>query len=114
MSIKAQALGDFIVEFTYSEEDETLDPNFELAKEGEAEEKDGDTTRWKLFIDESSNHQSYGVGFILQTSLGEQMEYAIRIRFKSTNNRQCSVDNIFSQVILPYPYSLRFNIYMFS
>ena len=56
MSIKAQALGDFIVEFTYSEEDETLDPNFELSKEGEVEEKDGDTTRWKLFIDESSNH----------------------------------------------------------
>ena len=65
MAIKAQALSNFITEFTYLEEDDTPDPNVELVKEGEAEENDGDTMRWKLFIDRSSNHQGYGTGIIL-------------------------------------------------
>ena len=37
-------------------------------------------------MDGSSNQHRCGVGFILQTPLGKQMEYAIRIRFKVTNN----------------------------
>ena len=45
MAIKAYALADFIAEFNYSEEDDTPNPNVELAKEGKVEEKDGERTR---------------------------------------------------------------------
>ena len=86
MAIKSQALADFIVEFTFFEEDETLDTNVELAREGEAKEKGGDTTRWKLFINGSSNHNSCGAGLIIQTPSSEQMEYSICIGFKANNN----------------------------
>ena len=41
MAIKAQTLADF----TYPKEDETLDPNDELAKKGEVKKNDGDTIR---------------------------------------------------------------------
>ena len=37
-------------------------------------------------MDGSSNRHSCGAGLVLQTSSGEQMEYAIRIEFKATNN----------------------------
>ena len=86
MAIKAQALAVFIAEFTYSDENDVLDLDVELAKGGEAKEKSGDTTRWKLFMDESSNHHSCGADLILRTPSGEQMEYVIRIGFKVTNN----------------------------
>ena len=39
-----------------------------------------------LFVDGSSNQYSCGAGLVLQTPLGDQMEYAIRIGFKATNN----------------------------
>ena len=86
MAIKVLAFADFIAEFTYAEEDDALDPNVKLAKEGEAEEKDGDTMRWKIFVDGSSNCHGCGVGLILQTHSGGQMEYAKHVGFKATNN----------------------------
>ena len=46
MAIMAQALANFVAEFTCLEEDGTLDPNVKIAREREAEEKDGNTTRW--------------------------------------------------------------------
>ncbi|GFS40384.1 hypothetical protein Acr_00g0068230 [Actinidia rufa] len=52
----------------------------------EEQNQDGDLVRWKLFINESSNQHGYGAGLVLQSSLGEQVEYAIRIGFKATNN----------------------------
>ncbi|GFY89059.1 hypothetical protein Acr_06g0009990 [Actinidia rufa] len=41
---------------------------------------------WILFVDGSSNQHGCGAGLVIQTPLGEQMEYAIRIGFKATNN----------------------------
>ncbi|GFZ11678.1 hypothetical protein Acr_23g0000630 [Actinidia rufa] len=82
----APRLLDFIVEFTYSEEDDTPIPDVELAKGGETKENIGDTARWKLFEDSSSNQHGYGVGLILRTPSSEQKEYAIHIEFKATNN----------------------------
>ena len=55
----------------------------------ETPEKHGqkdDLARWKLVVDGSSNPHNCGVGLVLQTPSGEQMEYSICIRFKSTNN----------------------------
>ncbi|GFY95336.1 hypothetical protein Acr_10g0007210 [Actinidia rufa] len=48
---------------------------------------DEDLTKWKLFVDGSSNQHGCGAGLVFQTPLGEQMEYAIRIGFKATNNK---------------------------
>ncbi|GFY98605.1 hypothetical protein Acr_13g0000060 [Actinidia rufa] len=39
-----------------------------------------------LFVDGSSNQQGCGAGLVLQTPSGDQMEYAIWIGFKATNN----------------------------
>ena len=79
MAIKAQALADFIVESTH----ETTPPEVESPKEQSSNE---DLARWILFIDGSSNQHDCGSGLIIQTPSGEQMEYAIRIGFKATNN----------------------------
>ncbi|GFZ19591.1 hypothetical protein Acr_28g0002960 [Actinidia rufa] len=89
-------------EFTYVEEDDALDPNVKLAKEGEAEEKDGDTMRWKIFVDRSSNCHGCGVGLILQTHSGGQMEYAIHVGFKATNNevKYCHPRNSLQEILL--------------
>ena len=86
MAIKAQVLADFIVEFTYIEGDEPLDTSVELTKEGEGKEQNGDMMIWRLFVDGSSNHNGCVAGLILQTPLGEQIEYAIHIEFKATTN----------------------------
>ena len=86
MAIKAQALADFIVEFTCSKSDESLDASAKLAKRIEGEEEEGDIIRWKLFVDGSSNQNGSGGGLILQTPSGEKIDYGIRIRFKATNN----------------------------
>ncbi|GFS40630.1 hypothetical protein Acr_00g0069590 [Actinidia rufa] len=48
---------------------------------------DEDLARWILFIDGSSNQHGCGAGLVLQTPSGKQMEYAIRIGFKATNNK---------------------------
>ena len=81
MAIKTQALTDFIAEFTHNVTSER--------KVGTSEEQDQDEdlTRWKLFIDGSSNQHGCGMGLILQTISGEQMEYTIRIGFKATTNK---------------------------
>ena len=58
MAIKAQALADFIAEFTYFDEDDTPSPKVDFSKEGEVKENVGDATRWKLFVDGSSSQHS--------------------------------------------------------
>ena len=52
----------------------------------EEQNQDDDIARWKLFVDGSSNQHGYGAGLVLQTPSRDQMEYAIRIGFKATNN----------------------------
>ncbi|GFZ09647.1 hypothetical protein Acr_21g0002460 [Actinidia rufa] len=81
IAIKAQSiLADFIAEFTY---DVALSPDIKALEE---QNQDNDLTRWKLFVDGSANQHGCGIGIAFQTPSGEQMEYAIRIRFKATNN----------------------------
>ena len=62
MAIKAQALVEFIVKFTYSQSDESLDASAELTKGVEGKE-----TRWKLYVNGSFNQNGCGTGLILQT-----------------------------------------------
>ncbi|GFZ06713.1 hypothetical protein Acr_18g0008830 [Actinidia rufa] len=77
MAIKDQALSDF----TYD-----VAPSPEI-KVSEEQNQDNDLAKWKLFVDKLANQHGCGAGLVLQTSSGEQMEYAIRIGFKATNNK---------------------------
>ncbi|GFY91128.1 hypothetical protein Acr_07g0013240 [Actinidia rufa] len=85
MAIKAQALADFIVESTHegTPQPETASPETTVPEKPTLEE---DLTHWKLFVDGSSNQHGCGAGLVIQAPSGEQMEYAIRMGFKATNN----------------------------
>ena len=69
-AIKGQALADFIVECTHTQED---------LKEENAEE-------WKLFVDGASNTQGSGAGVVLFSPFEDVIEYSLRFSFKSSNN----------------------------
>ncbi|GFZ20003.1 hypothetical protein Acr_28g0007080 [Actinidia rufa] len=85
MAIKVQALADFIIESTHegTPELEITPSKIETLKEQSLEK---DLACWILFVDSSSNQYGCGVGLVIQTPTGEQIEYAIRIGFKATNN----------------------------
>ncbi|GFZ10945.1 hypothetical protein Acr_22g0003430 [Actinidia rufa] len=85
MAIKAQALADFMIESTHENapEPKATPPEVETPEE---QSSDKDLSRWMLFVDGSSNQHGCGAGLVLQTSSSDQMEYAIRIGFKATNN----------------------------
>ncbi|GFS41152.1 hypothetical protein Acr_00g0072680 [Actinidia rufa] len=84
MAIKAKALANFVAKLTHDvPEPRVIPPKVVASKE---QDPDEDLTKWKLFLDGSFNQHGYGAGLVLQISLGEQMEYAIRIGFKATNN----------------------------
>ncbi|PSR86062.1 Ribonuclease [Actinidia chinensis var. chinensis] len=85
MAIKAQALTNFVVEFTYDvvPKPEENQPEVETL---EGQNPDEDLAKWKLFVDRSSNQHGCGARLILQTPSGEHMKYAIHIGFKAINN----------------------------
>ncbi|GFZ18492.1 hypothetical protein Acr_27g0002310 [Actinidia rufa] len=84
MAIKAQALADFMAKFTHKT---ALEINVTLPKEAPTKQNsDEDLAKWKLFVDESSNQHGCGAGLVLQTPSSEQIEYAIRLGFRATNN----------------------------
>ncbi|GFZ11448.1 hypothetical protein Acr_22g0008460 [Actinidia rufa] len=45
-----------------------------------------DLAHWIMFVDGSSNQHGCGAGLVIRAPSGEQMEYAIRMGFKATNN----------------------------
>lgn len=67
-SIKAQALADFIVEFTVGKID------------------DQGATTWKVQMDGSSNKRTEGIRVVLQFAKGDIIECAIWLQFSMTNN----------------------------
>ncbi|GFZ00843.1 hypothetical protein Acr_14g0004780 [Actinidia rufa] len=84
-AIKAQALADFLVESTYEDtpQPETTPLEEEIPKEPA---RGKDLAHWILFVDGSSNQNGCGAGLVIRAPSGEQMEYAIRMGFKATNN----------------------------
>ena len=70
MAIKAQALADFIPEFTLPNE-ENLSPEAE---------------RWTIQTDGSSAQGRGGVGVVITTSDGEELKYGVQLKFPATNN----------------------------
>ena len=69
-AIKAQALADFIVEFTFPDEDR-------LTNEVE---------RWTIHIDGSSAQKMSRVGVVITTPGGEVLKYEVQLKFLATNN----------------------------
>ena len=68
-AIKGQVVADFIVEFNNGED------------KG-AEE----CPQWSIHTDESSNRQAGGVGVVLLSPEGDQIECMVRLDFPTTNN----------------------------
>ena len=69
-AIKAQALVDFIAEFTFLDEDN-------LTNEAE---------RWTVQTDGSSAQKMGGVGVIITAPDGEILKYGVQLKFPATNN----------------------------
>ncbi|XP_050258795.1 uncharacterized protein LOC126703759 [Quercus robur] len=67
-AIKAQALADFIAEFTPSH--------------NEAE----DSKRWIVHVDGSSTRHAGGIGVVLQSPEGDKLKHKVRLQYQATNN----------------------------
>ena len=72
-TIKGQVLADFVLEFTSAElaEDTQTTPDLPV---------------WKLSVDGAANAQGSGVGMILTSPEGIDIEYALRFGFRASNN----------------------------
>nr|XP_023900876.1 uncharacterized protein LOC112012715 [Quercus suber] len=70
-AIKAQALADFIAEFTPSCED--------------LDDKEGNK-RWVVHVDGSSTLYAGGVGVVLQSPEGDKLNHKVRLQYQTTNN----------------------------
>ena len=70
-AIKAQALADFIAEFTFPDEDN-------LTNEAE---------RWTIQTNGSSAQKRGGVGVVITALNGEILKYGVQLRFSATNNK---------------------------
>ena len=69
-AIKAQALVDFIVEFTSPDKDRLTN----------------EARRWMIQIDGSSAQKRWRVGVVIITPDGEILKYGVRLKFPATNN----------------------------
>ncbi|KAM1024886.1 hypothetical protein ACFX15_037429 [Malus domestica] len=82
---KSQAVANFIAEFTYPVDiASTLEAVASLPPE--AQKIKPTFPVWTLYVDDSSNQQGYEAGLVLTTPDKVAMEYAIRFKFKASNN----------------------------
>ena len=70
IAIKAQVLANFIVEFTFPDEDS-------LTNKAEW---------WNIRTDGSSAQKRSGVGVVITTPVGEVLKYGVQLKFSATNN----------------------------
>ena len=69
-AIKAQALADFIAEFTPSHNDSEV-----------VEDK-----KWIIHVDGLSTQHTGGIGVVLQSPEGDKLTYKVRLQYQATNN----------------------------
>ena len=69
-AIKAQALADFIAEFTLLDEDSPTDK----------------TEWWTIQTNDSSTQKREGVGVVITTLDREMLKYGVQLKFPATNN----------------------------
>ncbi|XP_024042632.1 uncharacterized protein LOC112099511 [Citrus clementina] len=77
-AIKAQAMADFVAEFT--EPEVCLDQQ-------DADIGDDETQVWQMSVDGSSGERGSGAGIVLEGPEGEEISYAVRLEFTATNNQ---------------------------
>ena len=71
-AIKAQALADFIVEFTPSH--------------GDLDEMEGNKT-WVVHVDGSSMLHVGGIGVVLKSPEADKLRHKVRLQYQTTNNK---------------------------
>ncbi|KAL0293879.1 UNVERIFIED_CONTAM: hypothetical protein Sradi_6915300 [Sesamum radiatum] len=69
-TIKAQALADFVSEMI-----------------GTTQEEVPKARPWLLYVDDSSTAQGSGAGIVLTNLQGDDMEFAVKLEFKASNNK---------------------------
>ncbi|XP_024035603.1 uncharacterized protein LOC112096410 [Citrus clementina] len=77
-AIKAQAMADFVAEFT--EPEVCLDQQ-------DADIGNDETQVWQMSVDGSSGERGSGAGIVLEGPEGEEISYAVRLEFATTNNQ---------------------------
>ncbi|KAM1035324.1 hypothetical protein ACFX2A_039492 [Malus domestica] len=82
---KGQAVADLIADFTYPV-DIVSTPKEVVSLPSEAQKIEPTAPSWSLYVDGSSNQQSCGAGLVLTTPDKVAMEYALRFKFKASNN----------------------------
>ncbi|KAM1830372.1 hypothetical protein ACFX14_023077 [Malus domestica] len=83
---KDQAVADFIADFTYPV-DIVSTPKEVVSLPSEAQKIEPTAPASSLYVDGSSNQQGCGAGLVLTTSNKVAMEYALRFKFKASNNK---------------------------
>ncbi|KAH9727588.1 Ribonuclease H [Citrus sinensis] len=77
-AIKAQAMADFVAEFT--EPEVCLDQQ-------DADIGNDETQVWQMSVDGSSGERGSGAGIVLESLEGEEISYAVKLEFAATNNQ---------------------------
>ncbi|KAM2589506.1 hypothetical protein TB1_046427 [Malus domestica] len=83
---KGQAVADFIADFTYPV-DIVSTPKEVVSLPSEALKVEPTAPSWSLYVDGSSDQQDCGAGLVLTTPDKVAMEYALRFKFKTSNNK---------------------------
>ncbi|KAM1600415.1 hypothetical protein ACFX15_024030 [Malus domestica] len=82
---KGQVVVDFIAHFTYPVDIVSM-PKEVVSLHSEAQKTEPTAPTWSLYVDGSSNQQGCGAGLILTTPDIVAIEYALRFKFKASNN----------------------------
>ncbi|KAM1696492.1 hypothetical protein ACFXTN_028016 [Malus domestica] len=83
---KGQAVEDFIADFTYPV-DIVSTPKEMVSLPSEAQKIEPTAPTWSLYVDGSSNQQGCGARLVFTTPNKVAMEYALRFKFKASNNK---------------------------
>ena len=87
-AIKGQAIADFVAEFMYLTK--ALGVTTDVSSTSERCTKDDEPTDpgnvWSLRIDGSSNMNGSGTSIVLESPIGEKINYALRLKFSASNN----------------------------
>ena len=86
--VKGQALADFVVEFIYSTMalGEAVDRLSTSVEHKKGDEPTDLSNVWSLRIDGSSNMNQSGAGVVLDSPIGEKINYALRLDLPTLNN----------------------------
>ena len=88
MVIKGQTLADFVVEFIYPTTilSGPIDKLSTLVEHKKDDEPTNPNSLWSLRIDGSSNMNGSGTDVILDSQIGENISYALGLKFPASNN----------------------------